>query len=74
MMQRLEMCFQYTRIQQLFVRQHIYIDLLWVSNRNIRVDLERNTFVGIPISLDSNINNAVTTNFSLLMFFETMFK
>lgn len=28
MMQRLEMCFQYTRIQQLFVRQHIYIDFI----------------------------------------------
>lgn len=48
--------------------------LLWVANKNSRVDLERNTFVGIPNSLDSNINNAVTTNFSLLMLFETMFK
>lgn len=48
--------------------------LLWVANKNSRVDLEQNTFVGIPNSIDSNINNAVTTNFSLLMLFETMFR
>lgn len=48
--------------------------LLWVANKNSRVDLERNTFLGIPNTLDSNIKTAVTTNFSSLMLFETMFK
>lgn len=43
--------------------------LLWVANKNSRVDLERHTFVGSLNSLDSNINNAVATNFFIINVF-----